>query len=118
MTTKPRANDFTGRQRQQGIKDHSEELLARKDEIAMQSSAEAERFSNEITDVTSDRPVILDSVQDLGVGMSDYTVVMRVNEDVEQMTLGLVTYDFKAGAKYRVSKDLYDHLDGLGYVWH
>lgn len=118
MNNKPRANDFTGRQRTALMKEHATEVAARKDEISMQSAVEAERVANEVIDVSVDTPMILDEVQDLGVGMSDNTVVMRVNEDIDQMTLAKQAYDFKVGVKYRVPKDLYDYLDDLGYVWH
>lgn len=117
-SAKPRANDFTGRQRQQLLKEHADELALRKDEISTASAAEVERMKNEVVDLSTDTPTILDEVEDLGVGMSDNTVVMRVNEDIESMTLAKKTYDFKVGAKYRVPKDVYSYLDALGYVWH
>ena len=117
-SARARANDFTGRQRQDLLKQHSEELAARKDEIALSSAAEVERIANEVVDLTKDAPTILDDVEDLGVGMADNTTVMRVNEDIEQMTLGKHTYNFKVGAKYKVPKDVYTYLDHLGYVWH
>jgi hypothetical protein len=42
-----------------------------------------------------------------------------VNTSIENMTYGHGQhYDFVEGQRYKAPKDLYDHLDGLGYIWH
>lgn len=111
--------DFTGREREKLLNEHAAELAARADEISLNNAAEAKRLANEIVDVTNGTPTIIDDVENLGVSTADDSVILRVNTDIEQMTFGAGTnYDFKVGAKYRVSRDLFNHLEELGYVWH
>ena len=53
------------------------------------------------------------------VAPEDRTVVMRVNTDIDNMTLGAGNhFTFKVGSKYKVSEAVYDHLEELGYVYH
>lgn len=51
--------------------------------------------------------------------VEDQTQVIRVNEDIEDVTIGAGnTYNFEAGRQYRVPKAVADHLEEKGYVWH
>ena len=46
-------------------------------------------------------------------------VEFRVNEDLENVTIGQGTnYNFFEGTKYRAPKHIYDHLEEKGYIWH
>lgn len=69
---------------------------------------------------TSNAPVR--QAMDLGVqevGRSEQTAVIRVNEDLPDMTFGVGNhYSFEVGKQYRVPKDVADHLEEKGYVWH
>ena len=43
----------------------------------------------------------------------------RVNTDLESVTFGHGnTFNFERGKKYRMPRDLYDHLDERGYIFH
>lgn len=53
------------------------------------------------------------------VNVDDATVVIRVNADIEQMTLGVGNhYNFEAGSRYRVPIHVARHLEEKGLVWH
>jgi hypothetical protein len=117
----PKANDFTGRERARLQKEHSEQLALRAEEMSMATAAAASEAANSITDLTGrpDAPVIVDSVEEVEINVSEAVVVIRVNEDIEDMTLGVGNnYTFKAGQKYKVPKHVADHLEEKGYVWH
>jgi hypothetical protein len=46
-------------------------------------------------------------------------VLIRVNEDLDDVTIGVGNhYSFKMGQKYKVSKQIADHLEEKGYIWH
>lgn len=118
---KPKAQDFTGRQKAKLEKEHADELAKRSEEMAVAAQVEAERKENEVIDVT-ERPeahtIIVDSVEEVGVELADDTVIIRVNEDVIEMTFGVGnTYTFYAGQKYKVSKELAAWLEEKGYLW-
>jgi hypothetical protein len=50
---------------------------------------------------------------------ADGTVVLRVNTDLEDVTIGAGNnYTFMEGQAYRVPRHVYDHLEEKGYVWH
>jgi len=47
------------------------------------------------------------------------TTTIRVNADLEQVTIGLGnTFTFEEGKQYRVPQFVADHLEERGYVWH
>ena len=121
MPTNPKAQDFTGRQKAKLQKEHAEELAKRSEEMAVAAQAEAERVENEVIDVTEqpESPtVIVDSVEEVGVELADNTQIIRVNEDVIEMTYGVGNnYTFLQGRKYKVPKDLADWLEEKGYLW-
>ena len=120
-TARAKVQDHTGRQKEALAKEHAEELAQRKEEIALANAAEAERINNDVIDVT-ERPeaptVIVDSVEEVGVGLADNTVIIRVSEDVIEMTYGAGNnYTFLAGRKYKVPAYIADHLEEKGYLW-
>lgn len=116
---KTRAADLTGRNREKLQKEHAEEIARRAEEISTATAAQAEADANSITDLTQGNPVIVDSVEEVEASLTENTVVIRVNEDIEDMTLGVGTlYTFKMGQKYKVPKAVADHLEEKGMVWH
>ena len=121
MPTKPKAQDFTGRQKAKLEQEHAEELAKRSEEMAVAAQVEASRKENEVIDVT-ERPevptIIVDSVEEVGVTLADDTQIIRVNEDIIEMTYGVGnTYTFLTGQKYKVSKELAGWLEEKGYLW-
>ena len=116
---KTRASDLTGRNREKLQKEHAEEIARRADEISTATAAQAEADANSVTDLTGTTPVVVDSVEEVEASLSESTVVIRVNEDIDDMTLGVGTlYTFKMGQKYKVPKAVADHLEEKGFVWH
>lgn len=121
MPAKPKAQDFTGRQKAKLEKEHADEIAKRSEEMAIATEVEAQKTANEVIDVTEkpDAPtIIVDSVEEVGVELADETQIIRVNEDIVEMTYGVGnTYTFYAGKKYKVSKDLAGWLEEKGYLW-
>jgi hypothetical protein len=87
----------------------------------------------EITDEDKDRIGTLDSVMaapEIEVGAVEQppvprgakTVVIRVNDNIEDMSLvdgrGRSNYTFEAGHQYRVPVDVALELERIGKVWH
>ena len=120
-TARPKATDFTGRERERLIKENAEALKARAEEMTLITAAEAEKAATQVTDYTESdsQPTIIDSVESVGVALNDEWEVVQVLEDLEMVTIGVGTsYDFKAGQKYKVSKKVAKHLKEKGYVWN
>lgn len=121
MPTKPKAQDFTGRQKAALEKEHAEELAKRSEEMSVAAQVEAAQIESEVIDVTETPAaptVIVDSVEEIGVTLADETVIIRVNEDIMDMTYGAGNlYTFLQGRKYKVSKDLAGWLEEKGYLW-
>jgi hypothetical protein len=116
-----KATDYTGREREKLQKEHAEEMKLRAEEMSMATAAKVSEVSNSITDLTEtySAPVILDSIEEVEVSVNETNVVIRVNEDIDDMTLGVgANYTFKAGQKYKVKKEVADHLEEKGYIWH
>lgn len=121
MPAKPKAQDYTGRRKAQLEKEHAEEIAERSKEMAIAAEAKAEAEATEVIDVT-ERPeaptVIVDSVEEVGVALADDTVIIRVNEDIVEMTYGAGNnYTFVQGKKYKVSRELAGWLEEKGYLW-
>jgi len=114
--------DATGRAVEQAAKKRAKELSERADEISLSRQLEKESLLNDVFDPqTPDQPLLIDEIESVGVAVNNDTVVIRTNSDIEQMTYGIVNgvpqeYNFKAGAKYKVSRDLAVYLNNLGYV--
>ena len=116
---KTRASDYTGRQREKLQKDNAEEIARRADEISTATAVQAEKDATSVTDLTQGAPVVVDSVEEIAPTLTENTVLIRVNEDLEDVTFGVGNhYTFKMGQKYKVPKNLADHLEEKGYIWH
>jgi hypothetical protein len=111
--------DATGRAAEEAAKKNAAELQKRKDEISISRAAEEELLETAVFDPKQpDKPLVIDEVEELGVNLQNEQVIIRTHHDIEQMTYGVGnTYNFKAGVKYKVSRDLADYLEGLGYIW-
>lgn len=60
-----------------------------------------------------------DEVVTQDVEVQEKIVEFRVNEDLENVTIGQGTnYNFFEGKKYRAPKHIYNHLEEKGYIWH
>jgi hypothetical protein len=138
---KASASDFTGATRERQAKENADLLTKRAEEISTINAAEKAAHANEIIDVTKtpEKPVIISDVEDLTVepkaqeiviaapvvvdevtvvASNDDGVVIRVNEDLQQVTVGDKVYDFIAGRKYKVPKNVAFVLDERGRLWH
>jgi hypothetical protein len=118
-TTRPKPTDATGVARAKAIKENSEELRRRQDELSTIAAKEAAYEAENVFDPKIQRPVeVIDEVVDTGVALADDSVIVRLIADIEQMTYGYGNdYSFKAGVKYKVPKDLANHLETLGYLY-
>lgn len=117
---KAKVTDVTGRQREEQIKAHAEELAQRAGEMSMATQTAAARLETEVVDVTKnpDAPTVIDEIESVGVTMADDTQVVRVAEDLEHVTIGVGKhYSFKAGQKYKVPKHVAQHLQEKGYLY-
>lgn len=116
-----KSGDFTGRQAAAEAAKAAEEKKARQEQIAMQTAAEQQEFDESVFDVTQNpqQPTVVDEVVPVGVETADDSVVVRVAEDIDNMTFGYRNnYTFKAGGKYKVPKALAARLESLGLIWH
>ncbi len=85
--------------------------------MSMASATAALKLETEVIDATiPDRQtIIVDEV--ITVGESSDSVEIRVIETIENMTLGAGNnYNFKAGQKYKVTKQVAQHLREKGYL--
>jgi hypothetical protein len=120
MASKAKVADVTGRQREELIKSQAEEQTRRADEMTMATAKAAEKLATEVVDLSTkpEQPTVIDEVESLGVDIADNTVVIRVAEDLDQVTIGAGNnYSFKAGQKYKVPKAVARHLQDKGYLY-
>jgi len=115
-----RQNDFTGRQAQEVAARVAEDKRLRDEQIATAKAVEDQEFEDSVFDVTNPaHPVVVDQVVEVGVEMANDTMIVRVAETIENMTVGHGNnYSFKAGGKYQVPKEVADRLEELGLLWH
>jgi hypothetical protein len=116
MAVKP--TDTTGRLREKQIQENAEAMQQRAGEMAMATAAAIIAEETEVIDATkpSTATVIVDEAIIIGPESVD-NIIIRVVEDVEQMTFGAGNYySFKAGKKYRVNLDIARHLEEKGYL--
>lgn len=115
---KAKVTDVTGRQREQLLKDNAEALQARASEMSLATAAAVEKLETETLDLTQGtNPTVIDEVESLGVSSADDSVVIRVIEDLEHVTIGVGNnYSFKAGQKYKVPSNVASHLREKGYL--
>lgn len=111
--------DATGRAAEQAAKKNAKALQDRKDEISIAAQVEAETLENNVFDPTNaTAPIVLDEIENVGVSTANNSVIIRTITDIDDMTYGVGnTLSFKAGVKYRVSPDLANYLEELGYIW-
>lgn len=116
---KAKVTDVTGRQREEQLKAVAEEQAARATELSMATAAKEAKDATEIVDMTVPAaPTIIDEIESVGVSLADDTVVVRVAENIDQMTIGAGNlYSFQAGKKYKVSKHVAEHLKEKGYLY-
>ena len=116
---RPKATDYTGRQREALAKEFAEEQSKRAGEMSLATAEAQYKAENEVIDATQPNrltTIVVDEVKTTGASGND-TVVIRVTDDIENMTLGAGTsYTFKVGNKYSVTKDVAAHLQEKGYV--
>ena len=110
--------DATGKAAADATKKNQEELRKRKDEISIAANIEAESLENDVFDPKKPDAPLVDEIENVGVTTANDTVIIRTVTDIEEMTYGVGNhYSFKAGVKYRVSPDLANYLEQLGYIW-
>ena len=117
---KSKVTDVTGRQREEQIKAHAEELAQRAGQMSMATAEAAAKLETEVLDLTSpNKPAtVIDEVESVGVSLADDTQVIRVAEDLDFVTIGAGNhYSFKAGQKYKVAKHVAAHLQEKGYLY-
>jgi glycine/serine hydroxymethyltransferase len=121
MAAKPKVTDVTGRQREKLIKENAEALAKRAEEMSIATALDAVRMETETVDLSkgSQNPTVIDEeIESVGVDLADNTVVVRVAEDLDMMTIGVGNhYSFKAGVKYKVTKNVAEHLQEKGYLY-
>lgn len=114
-------NDFTGRQAEAEAKKAAADKRAKAEELSQITAQEQREFDESVYDVTQSpsEPQVLEEVVEVGVQSADDTVVVRVAEDIDNMTVGYRNnYTFKAGGKYKVPQAVADRLESLGLLWH
>ena len=116
---KAKVTDVTGRQREEMIKANAEALAARAGEMSMATAAKDYKDATEVVDMTTpSTPTVIDEVESVGVSLADDSVVVRVAEDIEMMTIGVGNhYSFQAGKKYKVPQNVATHLKEKGYLY-
>jgi len=124
VATKPTSpQDTTGRAAELAAKKNAEELAKRKEEIAISRQIEEESLQADVFDAqVPGKPLLIDEVESVGVSVNNDKVVIRVHQDIEDMTYGVINgapqnFTFKANVKYSVPRDLADYLERLGYTW-
>lgn len=120
MPTNPTSPlDATGRAVEEAAKKNAAEIKKRQEELSISRAAEDELLATGVFDPKKpDAPLVLDEIEEVGVSVNNESVVIRVQQDIEEMTFGVGnTYTFKAGVKYKVSRDLANYLERLGYIW-
>lgn len=126
--------DATGAKRDQLAKEHQEELARRQAELTMQQQVEAQ--SDEVTDYSGEGPLTMDvdsgaeetpewqtvgetPIQEQGVLDGKKAVVIRVNTDLEDVTIGAGNnYTFLEGQRYKVPLHVAQHLEEKGFIYH
>ena len=114
---KAKPTDSTGVLREKLIADNAEAMQDRAAEMSMATAQAKIKLETEVIDATkpSVATVIVEDITKMST--QDDTVVIRVIEDIENMTLGAGNnFSFKAGQKYQVTKAVATHLQEKGYL--
>ena len=115
---KAKPTDATGVIREQLLEQNAEAMQERANGMSMATAQAKAKLETEVIDATvPDRQtVIVDEVITIG-NSADDSVEIRVVENIENMTLGAGNnYNFKAGQKYKVTKQVAQHLKEKGYL--
>lgn len=114
-----RPADFTGQQAEKLAAEHAAEQAARAQQVAMVTAAAVVEASEPV-DYSPAPEVYAPEVEGgEAVVVQPKTVKIRVNSTIEMLTFGHGNhYDFEEGREYVVSKDLADHLEEKGLIWH
>ena len=108
-----------GDARAKTLKANSVAAEKRSEELAWNAVVEAEALKTQVFDAKVDAPaVIIDEIISVGASLTDDAVIVRTIATIDSMTYGYGNeYSFKAGVKYKVPRDLADHLESLGYLY-
>ncbi len=115
--SKKSPTDVTGRSRDELANQFAEQQVETAAKMSMATAEAAVRLETEVIDATKpDRQtVIVEPVTKLG--KQEDTVVIRVVENIDSMTLGAGNnYTFKVGQKYEVTRAVAEHLKEKGYL--
>lgn len=118
MASNVKPTDVTGRARAKQTAENAEALQARAAEMSMATANAQIKLETEVIDATqANTATVIVEETTLAAKAGEETVVIRVVEDIENMTLGVGNYySFKAGQKYKVSKHVAQHLEEKGYL--
>jgi len=120
MANKAKPTDTTGRMREEAQAKLVQELQEKAEASAVANAEAKIKLENEVIDATKpnktevivDEPIVVNNKKN-----GEETVIIRVVEDVENMTFGAGNYySFKAGQKYEVNIKLARRLQSLGYL--
>lgn len=115
LVNAPKPSDFTGTQRKVEAEKAAGELRERQGQIALAQQIEIDRMDTDVFDPTTNES--LGDFSSVAVDLPEEKVIIRVVEDIEDMTFGAGThYTFEVGKKYTVPKALADYLASIGYL--
>lgn len=116
MATKSKPTDVTGRKREAMVEANIDAMQDAANTMSMATAEARVKLETEVIDATKpDRQTVI--VDEPTIISDDAEVVIRVVEDIENMTLGSGNnYNFKAGQKYKVTKHVAQHLQEKGYL--
>jgi sugar-specific transcriptional regulator TrmB len=116
MATKAKPTDVTGRKREAMVEANIDAMQDAANTMSMATAEARVKLETEVIDATKpDRQTVI--VDEPTIVSDDAEVVIRVVEDIENMTLGSGNnYNFKAGQKYKVTKHVAQHLQEKGYL--
>lgn len=117
-----RSGDFTGRMKAELAQEHAAEQEAAAQNMAL-ITAQAAAVEQDTVVLEPRREEVKEEVvgevvvQDVDV--AEQIVEFRVNETLEQVTIGHGNhYDFVEGQRYKAPQHIYNHLEEKGLIWH
>jgi hypothetical protein len=117
VATQKKPSDFTGRQREQLQAEALEKQQEAANNMSLATAEAAFKSEHEVLDATKPNVVETVVVEDIKKTAENASVVIRVSDDIEAMTLGAGNYfSFKAGQKYEVTPEVAAHLEAKGYL--
>lgn len=114
----PSAGDLTGTRNEALRKQQAEEAQRQAELTMVAKAAEDEAIQNEVLDVTETphAPTVVDEVQ-MVASDEDATAIVRVAEDLQDVTIGSWRGSLVAGRKYKVPKNVADNLRWAGVLY-